>query len=183
MNSLNERKTASLGRCRFTIGKTGVQPTLKIQWHLQLSWGYNYQKGGLFNSFNMAYLRKKSMSCDFRLSSVEKKTLQKRRAITLFDQFRLLGNALWIQLKMTARRANWRLFKPAKRFLPRFHAMICICMVFAMFGRRGHLTPKKAWQQSKSLLPRYLRLLFTETLKNGILEGFPLTASFSCRPF
>ena len=28
---LNERKTASLGRCRFTIGKTGVQPTLKGQ--------------------------------------------------------------------------------------------------------------------------------------------------------
>ena len=44
--------------------------------------------------FNMAYLRKKSMSCDFRLSSVEKKTLQKRRAITIFDQFRLLGNGL-----------------------------------------------------------------------------------------
>ena len=37
------------------------------------------------------------------------KTLQKRRAITIFDQFRLLGNGLWIQLKMTARRANWRL--------------------------------------------------------------------------
>ena len=81
-------------------------------WHLQLSWGYNYQKRGLFSSFNMAYLRKTSMSCDFRLSSVEKKTLQKRRAITIFDQFRLLGNGLWIQLKMTARRANWRLFKP-----------------------------------------------------------------------
>ena len=92
-------------------------------------WEYNYQKGGLFNSFNMAYFRKKSMSCDFRLSCVKKKTLQKRRAITIFDQFRLLGNGLWIQLKMTARRANWRLFKPLKRFLPRFHVMICICMV------------------------------------------------------
>ena len=109
MNSLNERKTASLEQCRFIIGKTGVEPTPKIQWHQPLSCGYNYHKGGLFNSLNMAYLRKKSMSCDFRLSSVEKKTLQKRRAITLFDQFRLLGNALWIQLKMTARRANWRL--------------------------------------------------------------------------
>ena len=28
---LNERKTASLGQCRFTIGKTGVQPTLQTQ--------------------------------------------------------------------------------------------------------------------------------------------------------
>ena len=43
------------------------------------------------------------MSCDFRLSSVEKKTLQKRRAITIFDQFRLLGNVI--------------------------HVMICICVV------------------------------------------------------
>ena len=34
------------------------------------------------------------MSCDFRLSSVEKKTLQKRRAITIFNQFRLLGNGV-----------------------------------------------------------------------------------------
>ena len=36
---LNERKTASLGRCRFTIGKTGVQPTMTattILW-IQLS--------------------------------------------------------------------------------------------------------------------------------------------------
>ena len=84
MNSLNERKTASLG-------------------HVQLSCGYTYQRGGLFNSLNMAFLRKKSMSCDFRLSSVEKKTLQKRRAITIFDQFRLLGNVI--------------------------HVMICICVV------------------------------------------------------
>ena len=28
---LNERKTASLGQCRFIIGKTGVEPTPKIQ--------------------------------------------------------------------------------------------------------------------------------------------------------
>ena len=31
---------------------------------------------------------------DCRLSPVEKKTLQKRRAITIFDPFRLLGDAL-----------------------------------------------------------------------------------------
>ena len=154
MNSLNEKKTASLGRCRFTIGKTGIQPTLQIQWHLQLPSGYNYQKGGLFNSLNMAYLRKKSMSCDFRLSSVEKKTLQKRRAITIFDQFRLLGNGLWIQLKMTARRANWRLFKPLKRFLPRFHVMICICMVKTAVDNRTIvarvLSFELAWKSAPS---------------------------------
>ena len=77
-------------------------PLAKLVYNLLLRYSdiYNYlkdttiRKGGLFNSFNMAYLRKKSMSCDFRLSSVEKKTLQKRRAITIFDQFRLLGNGV-----------------------------------------------------------------------------------------
>ena len=37
---------------------------------------------------------------------------------------------------------------------------------FAIFGRKGHVTPKITWQQSKCLLPRYLQVLFTKTLKN-----------------
>ena len=65
-----------------------------------------------------------AMSCDFQLSSEEKKTLQKLRAITIFDQFRLMNPT-----QDDARRANRRLFKPLKRFLPRFHVMICICVV------------------------------------------------------
>ena len=31
---------------------------------------------------------------------------------------------------------------------------------------KGHVTPKITWQQSKCLLPRYLQVLFTKTLKN-----------------
>ena len=37
---------------------------------------------------------------------------------------------------------------------------------FAIFGRKGHVTPKITWQQSKCLLPRYLQVLFTKTRKN-----------------
>ena len=54
---------------------------------------------------------------------------------------------------------------------------------FAIFGGKGHVTPKITWQQNKCLLPRYLQVLFTKTLKTGIFETFLLTASFSCRPF
>ena len=76
-------------------------PLAKLVSNLLLRYSdiYNYledktiRKGAL-QFFQYVTLRKKSMSCDFRLSSVEKKTLQKRRAITVFDQFRLLGNGL-----------------------------------------------------------------------------------------
>ena len=63
-----------------------------------------------------------------------KKTLQKRRAITIFDQIWLLGNGVWIQLKMTAGTANWRLFKPLKRFLPRFS-----CNDLHLYGKKQPL--------------------------------------------
>ena len=69
------------------------------------------------------------MLCDFRLSSVEKKTLQKRRAITIFDHIQAFGQCSMNPTQDDARRANRRLFKPLKRFLPRFHVMICICVV------------------------------------------------------
>ena len=132
--------------------------------------------------------------------------------ITIFDQCKLLCNVIWIHPQMTARSANWRLFKQFKRFLPCFHVVIDICMKtnptldnwkkvarvlslkivwigahshplkltnaqktaqhrtpnngFAIYGRKGHVTPKITWQQSKCLLPRYLQVLFTKTLKN-----------------
>ena len=48
--------------------------------------------------------------------------------ITIFDQFKLLCNVIWIHPEMTARSAIWRLFKQFKRFLPCFHVIIDICM-------------------------------------------------------
>ena len=132
--------------------------------------------------------------------------------ITIFDQCKLLCNVIWIHPQMTARSANWTLFKQFKRFLPCFHVVIDICMKtnptldnwkivarvlsFKMvwigarshplkrpnaqktapaqdtqqqlrhIWRKGSLTPKITWQQNKCLLPRYLQVLFTKTLKN-----------------
>ena len=117
-----------------------------------------------------------------------------------------------IHPQMTARSANWTLFKQFKRFLPYFHVVTDICMKtnptldnwkivarvlsfkivwivahshplkaqmhrrqlqhripnngFTIFGRKGHVTPKITWQQSKCLRPRYLQVLFTKTLEN-----------------
>ena len=48
--------------------------------------------------------------------------------ITTFDQFKLLCDVIWIHPQMTARSANWTLFKQFKRFLPCFHVVIEICM-------------------------------------------------------
>ena len=77
-------------------------PLAKLVYNLLFRYNdiYNYlvdttiRKGGSSIPYELAYSRKKSMSCDFRLSSVEKKTLQKRRAITIFDQLRPLGNGV-----------------------------------------------------------------------------------------
>ena len=48
------------------------------------------------------------MLCDFRLSSVEKKTLQKRRAITIFDHIQAFGQCSMNPTQDDARRANRR---------------------------------------------------------------------------
>ena len=56
------------------------------------------------------------------------KQYQECHTITTFDQFKLLCDVIWIHPQMTARSANWTLFKQFKRFLPCFHVVIDICM-------------------------------------------------------
>ena len=93
---------------------------------------------------------------------------------------------------MTARRANWRLFGPLKRFFPRFHVVICISMVktafdnwkivvrVALFPRKKFIISSRAKRARITWTARGLRQKQNSRQLGNIDFAADVKGTFSC---